>query len=313
MSSPLFAAVLGAGLGFGCLLVTRALRPRPVPLSVAIRSINQPGRSLSAPHTSDGVDLRDRLGRAATRLMASFGLANSGKLAEQLRVLDKSSERHAYEKLLAAIAGFALPLMLYAVVLGAGLSASPVVALAAAALFAVGGFVYPDLALADQVEGRRQTFRHALSSWLDLVAVILAGGGGIETALVGAAEASDGWAYAELRQALRRAELTGQAPWDALDDLGRTLGVVELQELAASVRLTGGYGAKIRQSLAAKADALRDQQAAEIETNAERRTEKMIVPVAVMVLGLTLFIGIGAVAAISTDGGSTSFTPAAQP
>ena len=39
----------------------------------------------------------------------------------------------------------------------------------------------------------------------------------------------------------------------------------------------------------------------------------MIVPVTVMIVGLTLFIGFGAVDAISTDGGDTFSTPTAQP
>ena len=42
----------------------------------------------------------------------------------------------------------------------------------------------------------------ALSSYLDLVDVVLAGGAGIETALEAAAEAGDGWAFAEIRGAL---------------------------------------------------------------------------------------------------------------
>ena len=86
--------------------------------------------------------------------------------------------------------------------------------------------------------------------------------------------------------------------------MAHELGINELTELAASVGLAGGQGAKIRRSLAAKADALRAQQAAAIETNAETRTEKMIVPVTVMIIGLTLFVGFGAVQAISTDGTS---------
>lgn len=311
MNGPLFAALIGAGLGAGWLLIIRAFRPRPLPLSVAIRALEYPGRPISTPLERDRGDLRQRLGRSGARVMAAFGLADSGALAEQLRVLDKPIECHAYEKLLAAAAGFALPMFAYAGLTAGGVNVSPVAAVVAAVVLAAGGFLYPDLPLAEQVEQRRQGFRHALSSWLDLVTIILAGGGGIETALTGAANAGGGWAFDEIRLALRRAELTGRPPWDLLDELGSTLGVTELQELAASVRLAGGQGAKIRQSLAAKADALRAQQAADIETSAETRTEKMIVPVTVMVLGLTLFIGFGAIDAISTDGGATTFAPTA--
>ena len=313
MNAPLAAALIGAGIGTGCLLVLRAIRPRPTPIAAALSALDQPGRPISTPTESNNADLRGRLGSSSARLMASLGLADNSVIAEQLRILDKPMERHAYEKILAATAGFALPMLAYAgLAAGAG-APSPVLALTAALVLAVGGFIYPNLPLAEQVEERRQGFRHALSSWLDLVTIILAGGGGVETALVGAANAGDGWVFDEIRRALRRAELTGRPPWDLLDELGATLGVAELQELAASVRLAGGQGAKIRQSLAAKADALRAQQAADIEAAAETRTEKMIVPVTVMIIGLTLFVGFGAVQAISTDGGATSTPNVGQP
>lgn len=312
MSGPLFAALIGAGLGGGVLMIIRALKSRPTPLAATIGALNRPGRPIAARHEADSDQAAaDRLGRAALRVMASLGLADSQMLAEQLRVLDKPIERHAYEKLLGATVGFALPLLGLAGLASGGVALSPLVAFVASAALMVAGFLYPDLPLAEQVEHRRQGFRHALSSWLDLVTVILAGGGGIETALTGAANAGGGWAFDEIRTALRRAELTGRPPWDVLDQLGETLGISELRELAASVRLAGRNGAKVRQSLEAKADALRVQQVADLEAAAETRTEKMIVPVTVMVLGLTLFIGFGAVDAISTDGGATTVTPTA--
>ena len=73
-------------------------------------------------------------------------------------------------------------------------------------------------------------------------------------------------------------------------------------------QLAGDHGARVKGSLTAKADALRAAQAAELEAAAETRTEKMIVPVVVMILGLVLFIAFGAVDAI-TDGGSSQFAP----
>ncbi len=317
MSNTLTAMLLSAGLGAGIWIIIRALRPRPVPLAVVVRSTQRPGTAITAAPLDDtdwlSTPLHQHLGRIGTRLMTLLGVGQSEALTEQLRILDKPIERHAYEKLLGATAGFLLPSLLFAVMAVGGVSVSPLVGLGLAVALAVGGFLYPDLPLAEQVSKRQQGFRHALSSWLDLVTIILAGGGGIETALAGAAEAGDGWAFDEIRMALRRSDLTGRTPWDLLDELGTTLGIDELRELAASVSLAGGSGAKIRKSLAAKADALRAQQGAEIETNAEASTEKMIVPVTVMVLGLTLFIGFGAVDAISTDGGGTFSTPSAQP
>jgi len=309
MNGLVTAMLLSAGLGSGFVILIRALRPRTTPLAVTIASLQRPGRAFGSLTDVDhsAPDALSRLqhlvARGGVRVLDALGLTNSADLREQLRILDKPLERHAYEKLLGAVAGFLLPNLAIVVIAAGGVAASPLVGLGVGVVGAAAGFFYPDFPLAEQVERRQQAFRHALSSYLDLVTIILAGGGGVESALQGAADAGDGWAFAELRAALRRAEFTGRTPWELFDELGVTLGVDELRELAASVSLAGGQGAKIRQSLAAKADALRAQQAAAIEANAETRTEKMIVPVTVMIIGLTLFIGFGAIDAISTDGG----------
>jgi Flp pilus assembly protein TadB len=243
--------------------------------------------------------------------MEVFGLADRGLLRDQLRVLDKTIERHAYEKMLAGVTGVLLPLLLGVALLagGGGGPPPPIVVLASLGLGGL-GFVYPDLPLAERVADRRQAFRHSLSSYLDLVCIILAGGGGTESALAGAAQAGEGWAFAEIRSALRRGELTGRTPWDLFEELGVHYGIEELRELAASVSLAGGHGARVRQSLVAKADALRDQQTAEIESRAESNTEKMIVPVSIMVLGLMVFIGRGAVHAIGAGSPNPDPIPA---
>ncbi len=311
MNNTVIAMLLAAGFGAGIFVLFRAVQPRPVPLSEMIRSLRRPRHGLSATgavadHRGDELSpVQRRLGRWGIRLLESVGFGDLGVLREQLRVLDKPLERHAYEKLFGAVAGFSLPFLVVAVLAAGGVAMSPLIGLGLGLLLSVAGFFYPDLPLGEQVARRQQAFRHALSSYLDLVTIILAGGGGIESALSGAADAGEGWAFEEIRTALRRAELTGRTPWDLFDEVGVTLGVAELRELAASVSLAGGHGAKIRSSLAAKADALRAQLAADVETNAEARTEKMIVPVTVMIVGLTLFIGYGAVEAISTDGGAT--------
>ena len=56
---------------------------------------------------------------------------------------------------------------------------------------------------------------------------------------------------------------------------------------------------------------MRTSQAAELEAAAEQQTEKMIVPVVVMILGLVLFIAFGTVSAI-TDNGASTFRPTPQ-
>jgi len=183
-----------------------------------------------------------------------------------------------------------------------GVSVSPVLTVLLAAGLGLAGFVWPDLGLSEQIERRRRDFRHSLSAYLDLVTIILAGGGGLETALQTAADLGDGWAFAEIRAVLRKARLTNRTPWKVFDELGEELGVTELRELAASAHLAGDQGARIRASLAAKADSMRATQTAVIEAQAETATEKMLLPVVALVVGMILFIGFGVVQAISTPG-----------
>lgn len=309
MTGLLTAMLLSAGGGLGVFLIIRALQPRPVPLAVRTARLRHPHR---APGDDDLTGIRRSLGQRGLRILDTFTFGDRRALDAKLRILDKPIERHAYEKLFAALAGALVPNVFVLVVSAGGVNVPLAAGLIVGAIGAVVGFWYPDLPLDEQVEARQRAFRHALSSYLDLVTIILAGGGGIETALHGAAEAGDGWAFAEIRTALRRADLTGRSPWELFDELGATLDVTELQELAASIALAGGHGARIRTSLAAKADALRAAQAAELEQLAEARSERMIVPVSIMVLGLAMFVFYGAVDAISTDGGA-EITHTSQP
>ncbi len=302
MSDILIATVLAAGLGFGFFVVLRGVRRRPVELFAAVQALQDPQQaaiaSLVRAPDEELSALQRYLSRPGLRLLESFGLSDQGLLESRLRILDKSLERHAYEKMFAGVAGLLLPLLFGLFLSFNGVVLSPLLLLVASVGLAVGGFFYPDLPLAERVADRQRAFRHSLSSYLDLVSIILAGGGGTESALVGAADAGEGWVFAEFRSALRRGELTGRTPWDVFEELGAHYGIDELRELASSVSLAGGQGARVRQSLVAKAEALRSQQTAEIESMAESNTEKMIVPVSIMVLGLMVFIGRGAIDAI---------------
>jgi pilus assembly protein TadC len=295
--------ITGAGVGLGFVLGFRALFPRPIPLSKALADLERPRRSLAERGSASSTSgVADRIGQMVVRVVESTGLVDLGGLRRRLRALGKPIEAHAFEKLLGGIAGLLVPVMFSLAVAAAGVSVSPGVIVALAVGLSLAGFMYPDLGLSDQIERRRRDFRHSLSAYLDLVTIILAGGGGLETALQTSADLGDGWAFSEIRAALRRARLTSRTPWDVFDDLGEELGVDELRELAAAAHLAGDQGARIRASLAAKADSMRASQTAAIEAQAEAATEKMLLPVVTLVVGMILFIGFGVVQAISTPG-----------
>jgi Flp pilus assembly protein TadB len=123
------------------------------------------------------------------------------------------------------------------------------------------------------------------------VNVLLAGGAGVETAMLAAAGAGDGFSFEQIRLALVRAQSSRGSYWDALRELGERTGVESLEEVAHSVQLAGEHGARIRQSLAAKATALRSRNLARIEHEAEQRTEHMGLPIVLLFLGFILLVG----------------------
>ena len=291
-------AFFGAGIGLGAWVLLRAISPRPESLTAIHAALGRPGVAAIDPSRAEP-DRRTQLGTVADRLVSQFASRTEAQ-AQLLELTGRTHEQHSLDKLVGSVGGL-LGTALFGIALTiVGIAPPPFVLVVAAAGMAVGGFVLPDFSLRDQAERRRRAFRHALSSYLDLVNVILAGGGGIETSLHAAADAGDGWAFAAIRQALDRARLTNRSPWDTFKDLGEQLGIDELRELAASVELAGSQGARIRSSLAAKADSLRGHQIAETEAAAEAATERMTIPVAVLLFGFLTFIAYPAVQQITS-------------
>lgn len=292
----------GAGVGLGAFVLLRGLFPSSPPLALALtrlRASGEPAREPDPAPTSRGDRIVHGVGAPSLRLLEATGL-DLGRARRDLRVTGSSLERHAVDKLLTAWVFAALPAGVAALLAAAGLSLSWGTVLVLSLALAPAGFLVPDLALRSRAAERRRDFRFALGSYLDLVVVVIAGGGGIETALQDAAETGQGWAYTEIRQALAQCRLAAETPWDTFARLGAELGVDALSELAASVGLAGEQGAKVRASLTAKATSLRDHLVAEAETEAQAATEKMAVPVVAMLFGFLIFVGYPALDRILT-------------
>jgi Flp pilus assembly protein TadB len=217
-----------------------------------------------------------------------------------LRLLGRSVEQHLGTKVLLALFGLLLPAACLGLMALAGTGVGVTVPALTGVLLGIAFFFVPDLSVRSEAEARRRGFRHALGSFLDLVVIGLAGGAGVESALRDAASVGQGWAFEQLRHALDVTALTGETPWAALARLGADLGVPELGELAASVSLAGTEGARVRDSLAAKATSLRDHALASAEAEAQAATERMALPVVLLFIGFLLLIGYPAVDAVLT-------------
>ena len=294
--------LLGGGCGLGVWLIVRSVTQRPVPLAAIFAGLERPGR-LYTP-ANDTAPENGGLEAVAHRLFRSLGVTVT-RQERALRLTGRSEQRHALDRLVGAVGGLLGPNLIGVALLTAGIRVPLGLPVIVSLATMVGGFMLPELSVKDSAEKRRRAFRYALSAYLDLVNVLLAGGAGIETALYAAADAGDGWGFATIRSALQRARLTGRTPWETFAVLGEELGVSELAELSASVSLAGSHGARIRQSLAAKADTLRGHQIAETESESEAATERMTIPVAVLLFGFLIFIAYPAVAQITSITGPT--------
>ena len=142
-----------------------------------------------------------------------------------------------------------------------------------------------------RAEETRRQLELATAVFLDLVNVLLAGGAGIETSVIAAANAGDGPGFSIIRLAVMRAQSARLSYWDSLSEIGHIARVPTLIEVAHTVKLSGQHGARIRASLVSKAEALRSRNLARVEHDHEQRTEKIGLPLIVLFLGFLLLIG----------------------
>ena len=235
-----------------------------------------------------------------TTLAKAVGLEHllSNSVRRDLRAVGRSPDDYIARCLLSGLIMGCLPPLIAAILAVGGFKVSLTVPAGIALLFALGGVAVPALELHQEAEKKRTDFKHALSAYLNLVGVNVAAGRGVEGALETAAAAGQGPAFTAIRRALYRAHITGQTPWAALDTLGTEIGIDELRELAATISLAGGVGAKVRESLAAKAATLRKRGLAEIQAAANSASERMAIPVVLLVIGLIVFIGYPAISRI---------------
>ena len=233
--------------------------------------------------------LSRRLGRALAAFCAEQGW-QFPSLRANLSIVGRSFENFLATKVLLGVFGLLLgPVLL--LLFGLAGVRIPVVIPVWLGL-AVGGvfFFLPDLEVKQQADARRRDFRHAIGAFLDLVSMNLSGGRGVPEALMAASEIGSGWALWRLRDALANARITGQTPWQALGALGEEVRVDELRDLAAALSLVADDGAKVRESLTARAASLRRRELADLEGQAGEKSQSMLVAQMLLCAGFLIFL-----------------------
>jgi Flp pilus assembly protein TadB len=218
--------------------------------------------------------------------MTAFSLSD-----EDLRICGLDARHVARRAVAGATAAAAAMSVACIAVMGAETASGSLACVIMVVIAGAGAFALPLRSVRIEAGRRRREMEAALATFLDIANVLLAGGAGVETALLAGAEISDTWPFVSLRTALQRASGRGGTFWDELGTLGSHIGCISLVEVANSVRLAGEHGARVRASLATKASSLRARRIAETEHRAHEATEQMGVPMVLMFLAFVLLLG----------------------
>ena len=284
-SAPALAA--GAAVGGGLVLTIAGLLPARADLADVMRRMDAGRIEHLEAQQSAPTGLLDRLG---LKLLAQFGEGAFRLPRRELDLIGRSPAHHVGLKIGMALVGLVMPtfVVLTTAALGAALplAVPAVLALALAVLF----YMLPDIQVRQLASEARGEFRTAIASYLELVSLERAADAGPIEALHRAAGVGNGWVYHRLRGALIAAELAGIPPWEGLRQLSETLGVPELGAPADIMALAGEEGAAVYSTLQAQARSLRNSLLTEAQAEANSASEKMILPVSILVIIMAAFI-----------------------
>ena len=296
----LAGAVVGCGILVAVWLVAQPSTSGPVALALLDARLARGRREASLTSDRRHAEESPRMRRVGARigdLAENQGIRLPARLEADLGMVGQSREMFLARTAGGALLGAVLPnavLVPFAVTGLIGFAIPLWLVLFGAAV----GAMVPYLELARQAREKRRAFRHMVSAFLDLVAMNLAGGRGVPEALQAAAGLSDSWGMVRIRDTLEAARLQGITPWAALGQLGEEVDVDELRDLAAALALVAEDGAKVRESLTARASSMRHRELADAEARSEERSQSMLVAQLLLCVGFLVFLVYPALARI---------------
>nr|WP_281356972.1 type II secretion system F family protein [Fodinicola acaciae] len=220
------------------------------------------------------------------RTVAWIGVLRPAVRAD-LRLLNRSLSAHLGRCAFAAVGGCVAGTAL-SIVGGAPLLVAVVGAVAGAA----GGVWWIGHALATDAAARRDRIVHALSVWLDLVAMATRGAAGIDQAIVQATEHICGEGADQIRDGLVAARNSGVPHYRGLQRLATHCQVAEIRDVAAVLELGTTDGTRVRPALRDLAETLRATRRAAVRAQMSAATERIWVPASLTItwlIGLAIF------------------------
>ncbi|MEU5137109.1 type II secretion system F family protein [Streptomyces californicus] len=291
-----YAVIGGAVAGLGLVIAARGILPgRPDLGDVLSRMDATRLENLERDRETQPNSLMEKAGAF---LLRTVGDGTLRLPRQQLELVGRSPAAHLGRKLGLALYGLLLP------VLGVGLAnlagfpfpmAIPAVAgIGLAVIF----WLIPDLQLKQQATEAKQDFRYAVKAYLRLVQLEREAGAAPTQALKRAAEVGEGWVFSKIRDTITRSELDGISPWEGLKRLSLELDVPELGAPADIIAIAGEDGAAVGDTLGAQAKSLSGALVTSAKAQANMASEKMVMPVAMLVMIMTVYIGYPAIARI---------------
>ncbi len=263
------------GLLFGLALAAFvfALAPRMVRTGDALARLGE--ASVTSSSTPVRLTRWDRVGSWLAQHLPAIKFLTPP--TQDLDLLEMSVSRYYASKTKAALLGFSGPIIL-SIFWQLSTGAPSPMLIALSLIFAIVLWFSVDSTVKVRAAKARHEVTRFMGVYLQTVAVALLGNTTPDTALSETATLSDSWVFKRIRREYAAADLTRTSKWDALEGLGRQLGVKPLVELGRTMRMSEAHVA-LREQILASADQLRDQVAAATRKEAERVTRKATVPV----------------------------------
>lgn len=279
-----WVVLIGGLAGLGVYLAVAELMPAGPRIDAALERLGE-ADARAAWQAAGAPRPAGRLGRRVAGALPWLPVPSA-----DLAILGQDRAAWVASKVTCGLLGLAAPVLLTAVTALGGHPLSWPVPVGAALALGVGLFFAPDLVTHVNAAEKRYDFRHALSSYLDLVSLERGAGAGPTEALEAAAEIGGGWAFQRISAALDGARRVGAPPWTALASLAAETGVTELADLADIAEVAGQEGARILDTLAARAASMRAQALSADRAKAGARSTTMVIPIALLAVGFLILL-----------------------
>jgi Flp pilus assembly protein TadB len=262
----ILVVIAGALAGLGIFLAVSQLLPAPAHL----------GAVLSRIHGTSVEDREVTSIRSVARHLST--LPWMPVPVTDLALLGQDREQWMVSKVSSGLLGLCLVPLLDGIFAVAGGRLPVAVPVLGSLGLGVAFFFSPDLVARVNAAEKRHDFRHALTSYLDLVSLERGAG------------AAPTQALARITAALSAARKAGRPPWEGLADLAEETGIPELVDLAEIAAVAGHEGASILQTLSAKAESMRFEALSATKAKAGARSTTMVVPTVLLATGFLLLL-----------------------